>query len=154
MEETTLDKVMEIPEDNTDGIMDESLTQEEKKMFLKQKEKASVASRQKYIEQVQLNNLRVRAQMLIEAKENTIEGNNKKLEIITKCKNDPCFFFNYLLWTYNPRLNDPHLPFILYPYQTEFVKKIVDSVEHETDVRIEKSRDMGFSWLILGILLR
>ena len=73
MEETTLDKVMEIPEDNTDGMIDESLTQEEKKMFLKQKEKASVVSRKKYIEQVQLNNLRLRAQMLIEAKENTVE---------------------------------------------------------------------------------
>lgn len=73
MEETTLDKVMEIPEDNTDGMIDESLTQEEKKMFLKQKEKASIVSRKKYIEQVQLNNLRLRAQMLIEAKENTVE---------------------------------------------------------------------------------
>ena len=73
MEDTTLDKVMEIPEDNTDGMIDESLTQEEKKMFLKQKEKASVVSRKKYIEQVQLNNLRFRAQMLIEAKENTVE---------------------------------------------------------------------------------
>jgi hypothetical protein len=73
MEDTTLDKVMEIPEDNTDDMEDNSQTQEEKKLFLKQKEKASVVSRKKYIEQVQLNNLRVRAQMLIEAKENTVE---------------------------------------------------------------------------------
>jgi hypothetical protein len=73
MEETTLDKVMEIPEDDTDDMEDNSQTQEEKKLFLKQKEKASVVSRKKYIEQVQLNNLRVRAQMLIEAKENTVE---------------------------------------------------------------------------------
>jgi hypothetical protein len=73
MEETTLDKVMEIPEDNTDGMKDDSLTQEEKKMFLKQKEKASVVSRKKYIEEVQLNNLRMRAKMLVEAKENTVE---------------------------------------------------------------------------------
>ena len=73
MEATTLDKVMEIPEDDTDGMSDESLTQEEKKMFLKQKEKASVESRKKYIEQVQLNNLRLRAKMLLEAKENTVE---------------------------------------------------------------------------------
>ncbi|MBO7691587.1 MAG: hypothetical protein J6T10_03015 [Methanobrevibacter sp.] len=73
MEETTLDKVMEIPEDKTGEIVDNSLSQEEKKQFLKQKEKASVVSRKKYIEQVQLNNLRVRAQMLIEAKENTVE---------------------------------------------------------------------------------
>ena len=73
MEETTLDKVMEIPEDNSDGMEDNSQTQEEKKMFLKQKEKASVVSRKKYIEEVQLNNLRVRAQMLVEAKENTVE---------------------------------------------------------------------------------
>jgi hypothetical protein len=73
MEETTLDKVMDIPEDDTSSMKDDSLTQEEKKMFLKQKEKASVESRKKYIEQVQLNNLRVRAQMLLEAKENTVE---------------------------------------------------------------------------------
>ena len=76
------------------------------------------------------------------------------MEIITKCKNDPCYFFNYLLWTYNPRLDEPHLPFILYPYQTKFVKDVVQSIENETDVWIEKSRDMGFSWLILVILLR
>ena len=154
MEETTLDKVMEIPEDKTGEIVDNSLSQEEKKQFLKQKEKASVVSRKKYIEQVQLNNLRVRAQMLIEAKENTVEWNEKKMEIIRKCKEDPCFFFNYLLWTYNPRLDESHLPFILYPYQTKFVKDVVQSIENETDVWIEKSRDMGFSWLILGILLR
>ena len=73
MEETTLDKVMDIPEDDTSDMSDDSLAQEEKKMFLKQKQKASVVSREKYIEQVQLNNLRVRAQMLVEAKENTIE---------------------------------------------------------------------------------
>lgn len=73
MEDTTLDKVMEIPEDNTSDMEDTSLTQEEKKMFLKQKEKASVVSRKKYIEEVQLNNLRARARMLIEAKENTVE---------------------------------------------------------------------------------
>ena len=59
-----------------------------------------------------------------------------------------------MLWTYNPRLNEPHLPFILYPYQTQFVKEVVKSVENETDIWIEKSRDMGFSRLILGILLR
>ena len=73
MEETTLNKIMDIPEDDTSSMKDDSLTQEEKKMFLKQKEKASVESRKKYIEQVQLNNLRVRAQMLLEAKENTVE---------------------------------------------------------------------------------
>lgn len=154
MQETTLDKVMDIPEDDTSSMKDDSLTQEEKKMFLKQKEKASVESRKRYIEQVQLNNLRVRAQMLLEAKENTVEGNEKKMEIIAKCKNDPCFFFNYMLWTYNPRLNEPHLPFILYPFQTQFIREVVKSIENETDIWIEKSRDMGFSRVILGILLR
>lgn len=153
MEETTLDKIMDIPEDDTDELQDDYNTQEEKKIFLKQKEKASVISRQKYIEEVQLNNLQVRAQMLVLAKDNTVEWNQKKMEIISKCKNDPCFFFNYMLWTYNPRLNDPHLPFILYPYQTKFVNDIVRSIENETDVWIEKSRDMWFSWLILWILL-
>ena len=73
MEETTLDKIMDIPEDDTDELQDDYNTQEEKKIFLKQKEKASVISRQKYIEEVQLNNLQVRAQMLVLAKDNTVE---------------------------------------------------------------------------------
>ena len=149
----TLDEIMKIPEDDTSGMVSNSQTQEDEKMFLKQKEKASVMSRKKYIDEVQLNNLRVRAKMLVEAKANTEEWNQKKIEIIAKCKNDPCFFFNYMLWTYNPRLNEPHLPFILYPFQTKFVEDVVKSVENETDIWIEKSRDMGFSWLILGILL-
>ena len=39
MEETTLDKVMEIPEDKPGEIVDTSLSQEEKKQFLKQENK-------------------------------------------------------------------------------------------------------------------
>jgi hypothetical protein len=53
------------------------------------------------------------------------------------------------LWTYNPRLDKPHVPFITYPYQDDFIKQIVEAVELGIDVWIEKSRDMGLSWTML-----
>ena len=57
------------------------------------------------------------------------------------------------LWTYNPRLAVPHVPFITYPYQDDFIKQIVESVEIWIDVWIEKSRDMWLSWTMLWIFL-
>ena len=93
----------------------------------------SVKDRQEYIAQVQQNNKEKRLELL---KYTSAEG---WVTIIRKCKEDPIFFFNMFLWTYNPRLNEPHLPFILYPFQTKFVEDVVKSVENETDIWIEKS---------------
>ena len=44
--------------------------------------------------------------------------------LIRKCKEDPIFFCNLFCWTYDPRLNEPHLPFILYPRQAELFKEL------------------------------
>jgi hypothetical protein len=49
--------------------------------------------------------------------------------IIIKCEKDPIFFYNLFLWTYNPRLDKPHLPFILYPYQEDTVLDTIESIE-------------------------
>ena len=49
--------------------------------------------------------------------------------IIKRCSEDPIYFFNMLLWTYNPRLLNPHLPFILYPYQEISIIDVIDSIE-------------------------
>lgn len=107
----------------------------------------SVKDRQEYIAQVQQNNKEKRLELL---KYTSAEG---WVTIIRKCKEDPIFFFNMFLWTYNPRLDKPHVPFITYPYQDDFIKQIVEAVETGIDVRVEKSRDMGLSWTMLWIFL-
>jgi hypothetical protein len=76
-------------------------------------------------------------------------------------ENDPIWFFEYLLWTHDPRpealqhlgLSEPMLPFLLYDYQKEAIKQIHEHIETGRDLLIEKSRDMGVSWLVMGMAL-
>jgi hypothetical protein len=73
-------------------------------------------------------------------------------------------FFKYHLWTHEPRIhvrrmygevweNKPTLPFLLFDVQREAVEKICYAIDNGHDVLIEKSRDMGISWLVISIFL-
>lgn len=141
---------MDIEEDKLDeaDLDFDGLSFEQKLIKWRENVSKSVKSRQEYIEQVQQNNKEKRLELL---QYTSPEG---WVKIIMKCKEDPIFFFNMFLWTYNPRLAKPHVPFITYPYQDDFIKQIVSAVETGIDVWIEKSRDMGLSWVMLGIFLR
>lgn len=123
------------------------LSFEQKLLKWRENVNKSVKDRQEYIAQVQQNNKEKRLEIL---KYTSAEG---WVTIIRKCKEDPIFFFNMFLWTYNPRLDKPHVPFITYPYQDDFIKQIVDAIETGIDVWIEKSRDMWLSWTMLWIFL-
>lgn len=63
------------------------------------------------------------------------------------CAVDPIFWINGFCWTYDPRRKPyPKLPFILYPFQEEAVNDLVNAIGNN-DILIEKSRDMGASWI-------
>jgi len=70
-------------------------------------------------------------------------------------------FFKNHLRTHDPRKNildlygvkHPQLPFLLFDFQKEAVKEVVESIFKGEDILIEKSRDMGVSWLIISIAL-
>lgn len=66
------------------------------------------------------------------------------------CANDPIFFINGFCWTYDSH-KEPFakLPFILYDFQEEAIVEILKAI-NEYDVLIEKSRQMGISWLNLA----
>jgi len=68
------------------------------------------------------------------------------------CRRDPLFYINSFLWTYDPRLEWPRVPFITYEYQDEAVREINAAIG-DHDLVIEKSRDMGASWLCLAVFL-
>lgn len=141
----TLKHIMDIEENklSEEDINFDGLSFEQKLIKWRENVGKSVKDRQEYIAQVQQNNKEKRLELL---KYTSAEG---WVTIIRKCKEDPIFFFNMFLWTYNPRLDKPHVPFITYPYQDDFIKQIIDAVETGIDVRVEKSRDMGLSWTML-----
>lgn len=73
--------------------------------------------------------------------------------MIQACAKDPLFFINGWAWTYDPRpeiggVRRPFakLPFILYPFQEDAIKSLCRALGGE-DILVEKSRDMGASWL-------
>jgi len=69
--------------------------------------------------------------------------------LMEMCRRDILFWFNWFCWTFDPRLPQPHQPFKLYPFQIQALRDIVNAMEKGEDLLIEKSRDMGISWLIL-----
>jgi hypothetical protein len=74
-----------------------------------------------------------------------------KQELWHRCKDDVLYFFNVVLWTYDPRRESSAVPFITYPFQDEAIATIVRFLGKE-DVLLEKSRDMGASWIITGVI--
>lgn len=76
---------------------------------------------------------------------------------IYKCKNDPAHWFNHWVWTYDPRgmsLGLPaNIPFVLRPKQVELVDWLIERENSQTHGLIEKSRDEGMSYVVLGFFL-
>lgn len=64
-----------------------------------------------------------------------------------QCKKDILFWINTFCFTYDPRTKDKMVPFITYPYQDEAILTIASAMDEGRDVVIEKSRDMGASWI-------
>jgi hypothetical protein len=72
--------------------------------------------------------------------------------IIQACQEDPLFFLNGFAYTYDPRAEPfSKVPFILYkPFQESAIEKLARAI-NSRDLLIEKSRDMGASWLCMGV---
>lgn len=72
--------------------------------------------------------------------------------VFEACRKDPIFFINTFCWTYDPRCEPfSRIPMILYGFQEEAVLVLANSINKE-DILIEKSRDMGASWVCILVL--
>jgi len=75
--------------------------------------------------------------------------------LFDRCAESAVFWFNTFCWTYDAKgdkykalgYTSPHMPFILFPFQEDTINKMVEKIEKGEDIAIEKSRDMGMSWL-------
>lgn len=89
-------------------------------------------------------NIRYRYELLADLKDNP----KKQARIIEACRRDPVFWINNFCWTFDPRRDDfQELPFVLYPFQEWFIKQAFDRIENQEHFGVEKSRDMGASWM-------
>lgn len=67
------------------------------------------------------------------------------------CAADILFYLNTFVLTYDPRLKEsPTIPFNTYPFQDRFILDMVDKIGVD-DLLVEKSRDMGASWVCLMV---
>ncbi len=84
-------------------------------------------------------------------------------QLLTACKNSFLFWCNAFVWTYREKRantkgdevpvtgQDSHVPFITWPVQDEAAEAVIESIRSGDGINLEKSRDMGASWLVLAI---
>ena len=63
------------------------------------------------------------------------------------CKSNILYFCNVFCWTYDPRLEQPHIPFVTFPFQDDLLTWFLWLIKHHETGLAEKSRDMGLTWL-------
>lgn len=84
------------------------------------------------------------------------DARNRKA-VMGACRDDIFFFINCFVWQFNPNAIGPGSsqlgPFITWSVQDDAVRTILKCIEERSDLVIEKSRDMGASWLCLIIML-
>lgn len=97
----------------------------------------------------QARNVDQRIDLLDEAARNT----KFQSELYDRCRTDVAFFFNFFLWTYNPKLEPNHFPFVLYPEQADLLKKYEYEIENGIGSLTEKSRETGVTYIHLGLRL-
>lgn len=73
-----------------------------------------------------------------------------------KCKESTKYWFDNYAWTADPRKTGVWaLPFLMYDYQVEAVDWLEDLIFlQQSSGLIEKSRDLGFSWLITSLFYK
>lgn len=80
-----------------------------------------------------------------------IRSPEKRAVYLHNCKHDPIWWFYSWVWTYDPRTKPAEQPFLLYPCQMRYVVDLVRHIDNGWDIVCEKSRDMGASWITLGV---
>lgn len=70
-----------------------------------------------------------------------------KTTALLLAERDPAFFVNEFAWTFDPRESSPFIPFDLYPSQEDALRFLLDLMTRGKDGVLEKSRDMGATWL-------
>jgi len=72
---------------------------------------------------------------------------------IEEAEQDPLIFINHFVYTFDPRLPKPNIPFNLFDYQEKLVNEVLKAIMSGYDIFIDKSRDVGATYTVLATLL-
>lgn len=78
-------------------------------------------------------------------------------ETLSQCMDPTVKGFQYwcenFCYTFDPRdTADPHKRFILFPYQLRDATTLINCIRGQENALLDKSRDMGASWLLVAII--
>lgn len=93
---------------------------------------------------------------LNDASERRIEARTMLYQLCKRDENpaEGCIFFiENFGWTFDPRKEVKHIPFFLFDYQKDAIRWLVDHIDNGRDGLIEKSRDMGVTWIVVWVFL-
>ncbi len=82
--------------------------------------------------------------------------------VMAACSQSCIYWLNVFAWTLRLRKvvdgktvnvtgNEAHYPLITWPVQDEVIGAVIDAIDEGHDLNIDKSRDMGASWLVLYV---
>lgn len=69
------------------------------------------------------------------------------------CKRDILTWIDLFAWTKDPRKKPSELAWISYPFQRKAIKHIEGNIGNQEDLLIDKSRDMGATWMVIMVLM-
>lgn len=86
--------------------------------------------------------------------ERALKSEDYRRALWRRCARDIAFFVDVFCYTYDPKNHPraPHRPFVLYRYQERTVLQLRDAIGSH-DILAEKSRQMGFTWVVIVVFL-
>jgi len=75
--------------------------------------------------------------------------------VLSRCREDPVFFLDYFAVIFDPEEQGDRAikPLLLWPFQRDLVWNIMEHIQRGRDLLIEKSRKVGATWVVLGVIL-
>ena len=95
-------------------------------------------------------NKRNRFELLNKAQDNE-KVQEQIVEYCSRGEAGMLFWINNFAWIYEPRIEHKTIPFITYDYQDGVLKEMLWCIENEEDYFLDKSRDMGATWMALAV---
>ena len=74
------------------------------------------------------------------------EAKKWQIKEYRRCAEDNIYWFNNYVWTIDTRISPSIIPFILWPKEIELVKQL----DKYQDLFVDKARDLGISWTVMG----
>ena len=71
---------------------------------------------------------------------------------ITACRSNILYFFNTFCWCFDPDHPDRTTPFVTFSFQDELITWILWLIASRSEGLVEKSRKMGLTWCVVGIV--